>query len=86
MMFPHRNVRKYNWTSPDEKTHNQTDHILIDRRWNSNILDVWYLTGADYDTGHYLMVAKIRERWAVHKQAAQTFDVEGFNLMNLSEL
>ena len=40
MMFRHRNVHKYNWTSPDEKTHNQTDHILINRRWNSNILDV----------------------------------------------
>jgi len=28
-MFPHRNVRKYTWTSLDGKTHNQIDHILI---------------------------------------------------------
>jgi hypothetical protein len=21
MMFPHRSIHKYNWTSPDEKTH-----------------------------------------------------------------
>jgi len=27
MMFPHRNIHKYTWTCPDEKTHNQTDHI-----------------------------------------------------------
>jgi len=31
-MFPYRNNHKYTWTSPDEKTHNQIDHILIDRR------------------------------------------------------
>ena len=33
-MFPHRNIYKYTWTSPDGKAHNQIDHILIDRRWH----------------------------------------------------
>jgi hypothetical protein len=25
---------------PDGKTHNQIDHILLDRRWHSSIFDV----------------------------------------------
>jgi hypothetical protein len=35
-MFPHRNIHKYIWTFPDGKTHDQIDHILVERRRHSN--------------------------------------------------
>ena len=40
MMFPHRNIHKYTWTSPDGKTHNQIHHVLIGKRWHSSVLYV----------------------------------------------
>jgi len=49
MIFHHRNFRKYNWTSPD-KTHNQIEHIVTNRRWRSSILDVRSFRKADCDT------------------------------------
>jgi hypothetical protein len=40
IMFPHHNIHTFTWASHDEKTHNETDHILIDRRRHSGVLDV----------------------------------------------
>ena len=50
--FPYRDIPKQTWTSPDRKTHNQIDRILIDRRWHSSILDVRCFRGADCDIDH----------------------------------
>ena len=72
-MFLHRNIHKYTWTSPDGKTHNQMDHILVDRRWHSSILDVQSFRGADCDTDHYLVIEKVREKLAVSKQATEVW-------------
>jgi hypothetical protein len=60
-MFLQLNIHKYTWTSADGKIHNQVDHILIDRRWHSSVLDVRSFRGADCDTDHYLVVAKVGE-------------------------
>jgi len=84
-MFPHRNIHKYTWTSPDSKTHKHIDHVLIDRRWHSSALDVRSFRGADCDTDHHLVIAKVRERLAVGKQAVQRFDRQRFNWRKLNE-
>jgi endonuclease/exonuclease/phosphatase family metal-dependent hydrolase len=86
-MLPHRSIHKYNWTSPGGKAHNQIDHILIDRRQHSSILDVRSFRGVDCDSDHYeyLVIAKVRERLAVGKRMVKKMDMERFNLKQLNE-
>jgi endonuclease/exonuclease/phosphatase family metal-dependent hydrolase len=80
-MLPHRSIHKYTWTSSDGKSHNQIDHILMDRRRHSNILDVRSFRGADCDSDHYLVVTKVCERLVVSKRMVKKMNVERFNLL-----
>jgi len=84
MMFPHQDIHKYTWTSPHGKIHNQFDHILIDSRWHSSILDEQSFRGANCHTDLDLVDAKVKERLEVSKQETKKLDEERFNLRKLS--
>jgi hypothetical protein len=58
---------------------------LVDRRQQSSILDVRSFRGADCDTDHYLVAAKLRERLLVIKRVAQNFDMLRFDLRKLND-
>jgi hypothetical protein len=62
------------------------DHILIDRRRHSSVLDVRSFRAADCDTDHYLVVAKVRKRLAVSKQTTHRDHMESFNVKTLNEI
>jgi hypothetical protein len=83
-MFPHYSIHKHISTSPYRNTHNQIDHILIDRRRHSTVLDVRSFRTADMD--HNLVVAKFRDRLEVKKQGSHKFHMERFNLKKLIEV
>jgi hypothetical protein len=84
-MFLYRRIHKYTYISPEGNAHNQDDHVMVDRRRDSSVLDVRSLRGADCHTDHYLVVAEVRERLAVSKRAAQKIDTETFILKKFNE-
>jgi hypothetical protein len=85
-MFPHRKIHKYTWTSPDGKTHNHIDHVLVESQRHFNVLDVRSYRAAHCDTNHYLVVAKVKERLAVNKQRSYRFHMERFSLKKLNQV
>jgi hypothetical protein len=64
---------------------NQIDHILVNRRRHLNVLDVRSFRAADCDSGHYLVVATVRERLAVNKLRSHSLHSKTSNLNNLND-
>ncbi|XP_042901133.1 uncharacterized protein [Parasteatoda tepidariorum] len=58
----HKRTHKATWLSPDRKTPIQIDHILIDSQLVSGIQDEISFRGANYDSDHFLVIAKLRAK------------------------
>jgi len=59
--------------------------MLIDTRSHSSVPDVLSFRGADCDTDHHLVIAKVREILEVGNRDEQSFDRQRFNLGKLNE-
>jgi len=54
--------RLYTWKAPGNQSRHQLHYILVKHRFRNSVKDVQTLTGADIDTDHNLLVAKVRTR------------------------
>ena len=59
-LFQQHKRRLYTWISPDGQHQNQTDYILCSQRWRSSIQSAKTRPGADCDSDHELLIAKLR--------------------------
>ncbi|XP_058456421.1 craniofacial development protein 2-like [Malaya genurostris] len=62
--FQHRLLHRYTWRSPIQ-TETHIDHVLIDGRHFSDIIDVRTCRGANIDSDHYLVMVKLRPKLSV---------------------
>jgi len=84
MLFQHKRIHKETWRSPDVTTSNQIDHVMIDSRNATDILDVKSCRGADCDSDHYMVQIKYRQRISTIGKLSAQRNVK-YNAENLKE-
>jgi hypothetical protein len=60
--YPHKDIHTSTWTSPDGVTFNQINHLLIDRKHKSNLMDVRSFPDTNNDSDHCLVIAHLRDQ------------------------
>ena len=72
--FNHPRKHKVTWIAPDQKKQSQIDHILINKRRQSSIMDVRSYRGPCADTDHYMVGAKLKLKTKTNVKAKQSID------------
>ena len=77
-LFPHKNIHKLTWLSPNGIDQNQIDHLMINGKWRSSLRDVKVRRGADVSSDHHLVTADIKlklKRTGPTPKGSPRFDV-----------
>ena len=59
-IFPHKEIHKVTWNSPDVRDRNKKDHFLVYNRYRSSIQDVRAFRGTDVGSDHCLCTAVVK--------------------------
>src|SRR5579871_5514335 len=84
-IFPHKNIHKLTWISPNGRSENQIDHFMINKRWQKSLLDVKVKRGADVGSDHHLIIALLRLKLKKGYMKNRTIKSIRFNVDRLKE-
>lgn len=59
-LFPHKDIHKISWNSPNRRDQSQIDHLLINGKWRRSLQDVRVRRGADVGSDHHLVTAMVQ--------------------------
>ena len=57
-MFPHKEIHRYTWSSPNCQHHNQIDHVAVRANFKRSVQDAGAYRGAYCASDHNLVIAK----------------------------
>ena len=83
-LFPHKDIHKLTWYSPNGRDRNQIVHLLINGTWRRSLLDVKVKRGADVGSDHHLEVAILKLK--LRKTGAKYKTNPRYNVSKLGEL
>jgi len=63
--YPRKDIHKGTWKIPDTNDANQIDHILVSKRWATDIENVRTHRGANSDSDHFSVGARLKQRIAI---------------------
>ena len=61
-LFPHPDIHKLTWCSPNGRDKNQIHHLMIKGTWRRSLLDVRVRRGADVGSYHHFVTASLRPK------------------------
>ena len=79
--FQHKRIHKGTWTSPDFRTVNQIDHVLINTTKKRIVQDIRTLQGLNCDSDHFLVKTTLKQR-LITKPRGNIDDRKKWNLDN----
>ncbi|XP_072051496.1 craniofacial development protein 2-like [Amphiura filiformis] len=77
-----KDSRQWTWESPDQRTHNKIDYIMISNKWKNCVQNARSYPSADIGSDHQLVIANIRMKFHTIKKAKYPKQYDIFRLKN----
>ena len=71
-LFKHTDIHKLAWTSPNGCDRNQIAHNIVNGRYRRPVLDARVMSGADTNSNHHLVMARVKLKLCRGKRERRT--------------